>query len=150
MTQDTSMTIRVFAPGDADAVVRLWEACDLTRAWNDPMLDIARKSSCQAELFFVGTCGGEIVASAMFGYDGHRGWVNYLAVAPAYRRRGFGAELMAHGEAALRALGCPKINLQIRAENTAIVEFYHSIGYGQDAVVSMGKRLIADDTGSAK
>jgi ribosomal protein S18 acetylase RimI-like enzyme len=140
----TPITIRPFSTTDADAVVSLWQDCGLTRPWNDPHLDIDRKASCQSELFFVGSCENEIVASAMFGYDGHRGWVNYLAIAPAHRRQGYGAQMMFHGEAALLALGCPKINLQIRSENTDIAKFYEAIGYREDLVISMGKRLISD------
>ena len=144
MKAKSVMTIRPFAAADSDAVISLWQDCGLTRSWNNPVLDIARKADCQAELFFVGSCADTLMASAMFGYDGHRGWVNYLAVAPAYRRQGYGKQMMTHGEAALLAMGCPKINLQIRSENIVIAKFYESLGYRQDPVISMGKRLISD------
>lgn len=125
-------------------MIALWQACGLTRPWNDPSRDIARKLSVQADGFIVGDMGGRIMASAMFGYDGHRGWVNYLAVASDYQRRGFGAELMAHGEAWLKAKGCPKLNLQVRASNAQVIAVYKHLGYVDDEVISLGKRLISD------
>ena len=87
---------------------------------------------------------GRVIASAMGGYEGHRGWVNYLAVDPEYQRRSIGRQMMAAVEERLMALGCPKINLQVRADNASALAFYERIGYGRDDVVSMGKRLIRD------
>ncbi len=139
------MQIRPFHPSDESAVVTLWQACGLTRSWNDPRKDIARKLAVGAELFLVGELDGAVMASAMGGYDGHRGWVNYLAVHPAYQRRGCGQALMRSIEQALYERGCPKINLQIRTSNTAALSFYRAVGYAQDEVVSMGRRLIADN-----
>ena len=136
-------TLRPFTDADTDAVVALWERCGLTRPWNDPRRDIARKGTVQPELFLVVDDGG-IVGSAMFGYDGHRGWVNYLAVDPAYRGRGLGRALMAEGERLLTALGCPKLSLQVRLGNDAALAFYAALGYTDDQVVSYGKRLIPD------
>lgn len=144
MKPNHDMIIRRFTAADSDAVISLWQKCGLTRPWNDPNLDIARKQACQADLFFVGSCENVIMASAMFGYDGHRGWINYLAISPDYRHQGYGTKMMTYGEAALLALGCPKVNLQIRSENTDIVQFYAAIGYVQEPVISMGKRLISD------
>lgn len=138
------MHIRAFQANDEAAVVALWRACDLTRPWNDPHKDIARKLRAQPELFLVGQWQGQIIASAMFGYEGHRGWLNYLAVLPEHQRKGHAKALMAHGEALLLALGCPKINLQVRASNAQVLAFYQSLGYRDDEVVSMGKRLIPD------
>lgn len=138
------MLIRPYRPADEAAVIALWQACGLTRPWNDPALDIARKLAVQPELFLVGEREGEIVASVMAGYEGHRGWVNYLGVAPAWRGRGLARALMLQVEQALLARGCPKINLQVRADNADALGFYAAIGYGQDAVLSLGKRLIAD------
>ncbi len=138
------MQIRAFEPADEAAVIALWQACDLTRAWNDPHKDIARKLQVGADLFVVGIEDGKLIASAVFGYEGHRGWVNYLAVSPARQRRGHASALMQWGEQALQARGCPKINLQIRSSNSAVIAFYKSLGYGHDEVVSLGKRLIPD------
>ncbi len=81
----------------------------------------------------------------MFGYDGHRGWVNYLAVSPEHQKNGYARRLMEYGERILTSVGCPKINLQIRNGNTGVQAFYKAIGYGEDEVVSYGKRLIKDD-----
>lgn len=136
--------IRTYQPADADAVVQLWTECGLTRPWNDPYKDIARKLTVQPEMFLVGTVGGTIVAAVMGGYDGHRGWVNYLAVAPAHQRRGYAAALMAEIEQRLIAMGCPKINLLVRGGNTEVVSFYEKLAFQQDDVISLGKRLIPD------
>jgi len=136
--------IRAFAPGDTEAVVALWEASGLVRAWNDPRRDIARKLTVQPELFLVAVDGDEIVGAGMAGFDGHRGWVNYLAVAPDRRGAGIGRLLMTEFEQRLEALGCPKVNLQVRAGNEDVLAFYRALGYGVDDVVSLGKRLIPD------
>ena len=138
------MKIRTFQASDEAAVIALWQACDLTRSWNDPHKDIARKLSVGRDLFVVGMQGNELIASAMFGYEGHRGWVNYLAVSPAHQRRGHASSLMQWGEKALQQRGCPKINLQVRSKNAAVIAFYKSLGYGDDEVIGLGKRLIPD------
>jgi len=137
--------IRAFQEADADDVVRLWVACGLVRPWNDPRKDIARKLAVQRELFLVGSVGDRIVATVMGGYDGHRGWINYLAVDPAHRRQGLARQLLADVEQHLRAAGCAKINLQIRHDNLDAIAFYRSVGFAEDAVVSMGKRLERDE-----
>lgn len=137
-------SIRPFQPADADAVVQLWHDCQLTRPWNDPYKDIARKLTVQPEMFLVGTVGNDVVAAVMAGYDGHRGWVNYLAVAPACQRRGYAGALMQEVEHRLMAMGCPKINLMVRSGNAAVVAFYKKLAFQQDEVVSLGKRLIPD------
>jgi ribosomal protein S18 acetylase RimI-like enzyme len=138
------MRIRAFQPPDEPALLALWEACGLTRAWNDPRKDIARKLAVQPELLLVGELDGALVASVMAGYEGHRGWVNYLAVAPAARGRGFARMLMQRVEELLLARGCPKVNLQVRNSNVDALAFYRHLGYVQDESVSLGKRLIAD------
>jgi ribosomal protein S18 acetylase RimI-like enzyme len=139
------MEIRPFEDTDEPAVIQLWNRCGLLRPWNDPSKDIARKRRVQRELFLVGTVEGAIVASAMAGYDGHRGWINYLAVDPTRRRQGLGAALMNELERRLRAVGCAKINLQIRRDNPEAIAFYQRIGFREDAVLSFGKRLERDD-----
>lgn len=136
--------VRSFAGSDEDAVVALWERCGLTRPWNDPHKDVARKRTVQPELFLVAAVDGVVVGTAMFGYDGHRGWVNYLATDPAYRRQGIARTLMQTGESRLLDLGCPKLSLQVRAGNADAVAFYAALGYGRDDVESYGKRLIPD------
>lgn len=138
------MEIHPYSPEDKQSVINLWQQCNLVRPWNNPELDIARKLKVNPELFFVGTLNGKVVATAMAGYEGHRGWVNYLAVDPAHQRKGLGKQIMAEAENKLLALGCPKLNLQVRNGNISALEFYNSIGYKKDDAVSMGKRLISD------
>ncbi len=140
------MKIRIFSLADEAAVVALWQRCELTRAWNDPHKDIHRKLAVQPELFLVGEFDGLLIATVMAGYDGHRGWVNYLAVDPDHRNAGYGRTLMRHVEAELEARGCPKLNMQVRTSNSAVLEFYRRIGYSVDDAVSLGKRLIPDTT----
>ena len=137
--------IRAFQPRDETAVIALWQECGLTRPWNDPHADIARKLTEQPELFLVGTLGDEVIASAMVGFDGHRGWVYYLAVAPAHRKQSHGRALMQAAERLLTERGCPKLNLQVRSSNADVIEFYRKLGYVQDETVSLGKRLIHDE-----
>jgi len=138
------MELRPYADADEYAVVELWRRCELTRPWNDPHRDIQRKLTTQPELFLVGEFEDSIVATIMAGFDGHRGWVNYLAVAPEHRARGYGRLLMRHIEERLTAKGCPKLNIQVRASNKDVLEFYRKIGYTVDEAVSLGKRLIPD------
>ena len=138
------MLIRSFREEDTEAIVALWQACGLTRPWNDPYRDISRKLTAQPELFLVGEVSGAPMASAMVGFDGHRGWVYYLAVDPAHQGKGCGRMLMAHAEQLLIERGCPKINLLVRAGNDVVIDFYNKLGYAPDAVVSLGKRLISD------
>ena len=146
MNQNSSpnFAIRQFVPNDTNRVIFIWEQCDLVRNWNNPNFDIQRKLNFQKELFFVGLFNDEIIATAMFGYDGHRGWLNYFAVLPNFQKRGFGRQLMTYGEMALIERGCPKLNLQIRNDNTKAINFYKKVGYKEDAAVSFGKRLIED------
>jgi len=136
--------IRPFTSADTDVVVTLWTACGLVRPWNNPYRDIERKLTTGPELFLVGEVGGRVVGSAMGGYDGHRGWVNYLAVEPESQGSGYARALMAEVERMLTERGCPKISLQIRDTNARVVAFYERLGYAVDPVVSMGKRLIPD------
>lgn len=140
------MVIRPFHPDDEAAVIALWESCDLVRAWNDPHKDIRRKLLVRPDLFLVGLVDDHIVASLMAGYEGHRGWLNYLAVDPAHQRRGHARAIVAEAERLLRAAGCPKINLQVRNSNHLAIEFYRKLGYSMDEVTSMGKRLEHDDS----
>ena len=141
----SELVIRPFEEAVTAAVIALWEAAGLTRPWNDPARDIERKLAVAPELFLVGCAQGKLVASAMGGYDGHRGWVNYLAVDAAWRGNGFAGQIMAPLESMLVKRGCAKLNLQVRAGNAEALAFYDAAGYARDDVVSLGKRLIADD-----
>jgi ribosomal protein S18 acetylase RimI-like enzyme len=138
------MIIRPYADADQAQIVALWQICELTRPWNDPVKDIARKQQVRPEWFLVGELDGQVIASVMFGYEGHRGWMNYLAVAPQYQSKGYAQALIETGEALLLAAGCPKISLQVRSSNAKVIAFYQSLGYAQDEAISLGKRLIPD------
>lgn len=141
----TELFIRSYRPTDETAVISLWQRCKLTRPWNNPKQDIARKLRVDPDLFLVGELEGRVVASVMGGYEGHRGWVNYLAVEPEQRRRGFGRALMRAVEAKIEAKGGPKVNLQVREDNLDVIAFYERIGYKLDGVAGMGKRLVEDE-----
>ena len=141
----TQPNIRPFALADSEAVIAIWEACQMTVPWNDPHKDIARKMQVNPELFLVAAGeDGRIVGTVMGGYEGHRGWINYLAVSPDCQHQGIGRALMDAVEAKLAALGCAKINLQVRSSNRAVIQFYGHLGYHIDDVISLGKRLIKD------
>jgi len=139
------MKIREFDVRDQDAVVDLWKECNLTVPWNDPYKDIQRKLKVDPDLILVGELSGSIIASVMGGYEGHRGWINYLAVSTDHRRKGYACAMMEHVERRLIQKGCPKINLQIRESNTEVIAFYEAIGYGNDNVIGFGKRLEHDN-----
>ncbi len=136
--------IRTYAAADHDAVIALWEKCDLRRPQNDPRKDIVRKLKVNPEFFLVAEADGRIVGSVMAGYEGHRGWINYLGVDPTHQRGGLGRQLMAEAERVLRAAGCPKINLQVRPDNKAAVAFYERLGFAVEGAISLGKRLEVD------
>lgn len=140
-----SPVIRVFEHADVDAVIALWRAAGLTRPWNDPYKDIERKRAVQPELFLVAVDGRELVGTVMAGYDGHRGWLYYLATDPARRGEGIGRALVGAAEERLRAMGCPKVQLMVRPDNPDARGFYGTLGYEPFEVWSTGKRLIADE-----
>ncbi len=140
----TEMEVRPFSPDDVEAVIALWHVTELTRPWNDPARDIERKLAMDDDLLLVGTIEGRVVGTVMVGYEGHRGWINYLAVDPTLRSAGHGRALMSAAETRLRALGCPKINLQVRVTNPDAIAFYEQVGFAIDDTVSLGKRLEAD------
>ena len=126
---------------DAAQVIALWRACGLTRPWNDPADDFALALASGASAVLVAREQDAIVASAMVGFDGHRGWVYYLAVAPGRRRSGLGRMLMATAEAWLRARGAPKIQLMVREDNEAALRFYEALGLERQKVVTLGRFL---------
>jgi len=140
-----NMEIRPFDPNDEESVIRLWTACGLVVPWNNPHRDIQRKLKIQPEMFLVACSDGQIIATVMAGYDGHRGWINYLAVHPQHQHSGIGKLMMDEAESRLRSAGCPKINLQVRSKNALVIEFYERIGFKTDDVVSLGKRLEPDN-----
>lgn len=138
------LEIRPFKPEEENMVIALWETCGLVVPHNHPGRDIARKLAVNPEWFLVGLLDGRLVATCMAGYEGHRGWLNYLAVLPACRRQGHATAMVREAEKLLKQAGCPKINLQIRETNHSVIRFYRKIGYVQDPVISMGRRLIPD------
>lgn len=138
------LIIRPYRPADEPAVLELWAACHLIVPHNDPRKDIRRKLRVNPEWFLIGERDGRVLATCMAGYEGHRGWINYLAVHPDHRRQGLGRLLMDEAERRLHDLGCPKVNLQVRNSNGAAREFYRQIGYAVDEAVSFGKRLEHD------
>ncbi len=144
MSAKSAVHIRPFTPTDEAAVITLWRTCGLVRPQNDPRKDIARKLRVNPEWFLVAEQNGRIVGSVMAGYEGHRGWINYLGVAPELQRGGLGRRLMDEAERRLRAAGCPKINLQVRPDNPAAIAFYERIGFAVEGAISMGKRLERD------
>ncbi|MEO9132077.1 MAG: GNAT family acetyltransferase [Sphingomonas sp.] len=136
---------------DAQAVVALWETCGLTRPWNDPQADFTQALAGPSSTILVvreqgdgetgGAGQGDLAGSVMVGFDGHRGWVYYLAVAPGHRRSGLGRILMAAAEAWLRARGAPKVQLMVRADNEAALGFYEALGLERQPVVTLGRFL---------
>ncbi|GAA1318966.1 GNAT family acetyltransferase [Leucobacter albus] len=153
MEHSTGYAIRQFLASDTEAAVALWEACGLTRPWNDPRADIARSLGAQPELFLVATTVDDadsaasspaVIGTVMGGYDGHRGWMYYLATSPEHRGLGLGRALVHEIERKLEALGCPKAQLMVRAENAAAIGFYTELGYETNDVLVLGKRLITD------
>lgn len=135
-------TIRAYLESDEEQVVQLWrEVFPNNPPWNVPKADIDLKLTVQRDLFLVGDLNGQIVATVMGGFDGHRGWVHLVAVAATQRGKGFGRALMLEAEKRLRDIGCTKINLQVRATNQGVVAFYEKLGFSVEERVSMGKRL---------
>src|SRR6516165_10590309 len=136
------MEIRVYADSDEQAVVALWnEVLPPNAPHNDPVTSIRMKLAVERDLFFVATVDGIVVGTVMGGYDGHRGWIYSVAVLPRHQRQGIGTALIRHLESALTALGCLKVNLQVRSTNAAVISFYERLGYAIEERVSMGKRL---------
>ena len=141
----SNITIRPYSETDLNSIVSLWEICELSRPWNDPVKDIERKLTVQRELFLILEKDGEILGSVMGGYDGHRGSVNYLGIHPDHKNEGLGKLLMNRIEEELIKMGCPKINLMVRNSNLDVHEFYRVIGYEEQEVIVFGKRLIPDN-----
>jgi len=140
------MNLRRVAAVDVETIIALWrevfpEYNDPARPQRDPRANITRKLAFGDGLFWLIEEKGKVVATAMAGYDGHRGWIYSIGVAPGARRRGHARALLAHAEDQLRALGCPKINLQVLAVNEEALNFWRAAGYQPDHVVSLGRRL---------
>ncbi len=130
------------AADEADAAVALWQACGLTRPWNDPHADLKLALDTPTATILAGRIDGTLVATVMTGFDGHRGWVYYLAVAPDHQRGGHGAAMMRAAEDWLRGRGVPKLNLMVRGDNAVATGFYQAIGYDRSDVIVLQKFLI--------
>ena len=123
------------------AVIDLWKKCNLIVPPNDPVEDIQKKLDFQPELLFVALLNGQLIGSVMVGYEGHRGWLNYVAVLPNYQRQGYGKKLVGKAIVELRKLGCLKVNVQVRKNNPSAIEFYKRLGFKDDNVTGLGMRL---------
>lgn len=126
---------------EAAQIVALWQACGLTRPWNDPHADFARALAGAHSAVLVIRDAGAILAAVMVGEDGHRGWVYYLAVDPSHRGHGLGAAMMDAAERWLRQRGTAKIQFMVREDNAATIAFYRTLGYEHQPVVTMGRFL---------
>ena len=135
------MLVRPYLDSDHDSVVSLWNECGLVVPWNNPDHEIMLKRQVQDDLFLVGEYGQEVVATAMAGYDGHRGWLYLIGVQPRFQGRGFGRQIVEEAVRRLSALGCRKVNLQIRESNLQVRSFYERLGFQNDNVIGMGLRL---------
>jgi ribosomal protein S18 acetylase RimI-like enzyme len=138
-----NLEISRYIPTYQTAVIDLWKKCDLIVSQNDPREDIQKKLDFQPELFFIALLKNKVIGSVMAGYDGHRGWLYYLAVLPEYQKRGYGRQLVEKAVNELRKLGCLKVNLQVRTGNASVVDFYKNLGFKEEERVSLGMRLKA-------
>lgn len=150
MHSGETWAVRAFDRADTESVVALWTEAGLTRPWNDPRLDIERKLTVQPELFLVvehdepRSPSERIIGSVMAGYDGHRGWLYYLATARSHRHRGIARSLVREAERLLLDMGCPKVQLMVREGNEGALGFYDDLGYERFSVSNTGRRLIVD------
>lgn len=133
----TALAVGPVADEDVEAVIALWERCGLIRPWNDPRADMALGRRGPSSTVLIGRDGGDIVASAMVGHDGHRGWFYYVSVDPERQSGGYGRAIMAAGEDWLRLRGIVKAQLLVRPDNKRVKAFYESIGYGEQPIVMM-------------
>jgi ribosomal protein S18 acetylase RimI-like enzyme len=137
----STLAVAPIADADVAAVIALWQACDLTRPWNDPTADIALARKGPNSAILIGRDGSAIVATAMVGHDGHRGWVYYVAVDPHRQGKGYGRAIMNAAEDWLRATGIEKLQLLVRPGNTQVKAFYESLGYGEQPRIVFAKWL---------
>lgn len=138
----SELIVRPIEPDDYDVVIRMWEqSFPHRRDYSKPAADLRRKLAHEDDMLLVGTFADEVVATVMVGYDGHRGWIYYLAVHSDHRRQGFGRKMLTEAETRLKRLGCTKLNLQVLGENTQVIAFYERMGFAVEQRISMGKRL---------
>lgn len=136
------MEIRPYQAADFEGLDALWrEAFPNDPPRNRADVSVPAKLAMKDDLLFVAVEQGHVIGSIMAGYDGHRGWLYSVAVRQDAKRRGIGTALVQTAEAALRKLGCCKINLQVRSTNTAVVDFYKGLGFNVEEHISMGRLL---------
>ena len=138
-----NLEISIYHPTYQTAVIDLWKKCNLIVSQNDPLIDIQKKLDFQPELFFIALLKNKVIGSVMAGYDGHRGWLNYLAVLPEYQKKDYGRKLVEKAVNELRKLGCLKVNVQVRTDNASTINFYKNLGFKEEERVSLGMRLKA-------
>jgi len=138
----SELVVRPIEPEDHDVVINFWETCfPHRRDYSKPAADLRRKLAHESDMLLVGTLDDQVVATVMVGYDGHRGWIYYLAVQASHRRRGLGRKMLIAAETRLRRLGCTKVNLQVLSENSEVIAFYERMGFVVEPRISLGKRL---------
>jgi ribosomal protein S18 acetylase RimI-like enzyme len=135
------LAITVIRDTEVEEVVALWRTCGLTRPWNDPAADIAMARRQPHAAVLVGRADDGIVATAMLGNDGHRGWVYYVAVDPEHRGKGYGRVIMHAAENRLREAGIEKLQLMVRPDNKGVKDFYQSLGYSEQERIVYAKWL---------
>jgi len=135
------VAFREIEDGDVEQVVALWETCGLTRPWNDPRLDVADARSTPTSTVLVGLAGDRLVSSALAGYDGHRGWLYYVAVDPLAQGSGLGRATVAAAEDWLRGRGVRKVRLMVRYGNERVLGFYDALGYADSECAVLGRDL---------
>ena len=136
-----ALEITPIADGDIDDVIALWTRCGLTRPWNDPHADIALARETPSSDVLTGRQDRSVVATAIVGSDGHRGYVYYIAVEPDLQGAGIGREIMEAAETWLKTKGCPKVHVLVRSANTEAMAFYERLGFAVDDALLMGKRF---------
>lgn len=136
-----SFKIREYNHDDQGKVIELWSRCGLIVPANDPVKDIELKLSFQPELFYVVVINEILAGSVMIGYDGHRGWLNYLGVDPLYRKEGLGRAIVEFSVDRLRGLNCPKLNIQVRNTNLGVIDFYKKLGFVDHDVTGLQMKL---------
>lgn len=134
------IAIREATAAHEDAAVALWAEAGLTRPWNPPREDFARAIAGSTSTVLVAIDGDALVGTAMIGADGHRGWMYYLAVAASHRGQGLGRQLVRESEQWL-AVHAPKVQLMVRGDNAAVIDFYIALGYERQDTVVLGRRL---------
>ena len=137
-----TLTIIPYSNQYQTAVIDLWRQCKLIVPSNDPIVDIRKKMEFQPALFFIALFRDQVIGSIMVGYEGHRGWINYLAVLPSFQKQGYGKLLINRAITELCKLGCVKVNLQIRPDNLQVFEFYQHLGFKQEKRINMSLRLV--------